>query len=108
MVRLPLRALPLEKAVWKLTGHHALLFGLEDRGVLRQGAAADLLLFDPRSVGRGQRRRAWDLPAGASRLVAEGRGVHGVWVNGVRVVDARGPIASAARTGRILREFAGS
>jgi N-acyl-D-aspartate/D-glutamate deacylase len=101
-------ALPLEKAVWKLTGHPARLFGLEDRGVLRQGAAADLLLFDPRSVGRGQRRRAWDLPAGASRLVAEGKGVHGVWVNGVRVVDVRGPIASAARTGRILRDFARS
>jgi N-acyl-D-aspartate/D-glutamate deacylase len=99
-------ALPLEKAVWKLTGHPARLFGLADRGVLRAGAAADLLLFDPATVGRGQRRRAWDLPAGASRLVADGKGVHGVWVNGTRIVDARGPIDTAARPGRVLRDFA--
>ena len=99
-------ALPLEKAVWKLTGHPARLFGLADRGVLRAGAAADLLLFDPATVGRGQRRRAWDLPAGASRLVADGKGILGVWVNGTRIVDARGPVAGVARTGRILRDFA--
>ena len=99
-------AVAIEKAVWKLTGHPAQLFGLVDRGVLRVGAAADLLLFDPAEVGRGRRRRAWDLPAGASRLVADGRGVRGVWVNGTRVVDARGPIAAAARPGRILRDFA--
>ena len=99
-------ALPLEKAVWKLTGHPATLFGLRDRGILRAGAAADLLLFDPAQVGRGQRRRAFDLPAGASRLVADGQGIHGVWVNGVQVVDAQGPIDAAARPGRILRDFA--
>jgi len=91
-------ALPLEKAA---------LFGLRDRGTLREGAAADLLLFDPATVGRGQRRRAWDLPAGASRLVAEGKGVHGVWVNGERVVDRNGPIAAASRAGKVLRDFAG-
>ncbi|MFO0292591.1 MAG: N-acyl-D-amino-acid deacylase family protein [Rhodospirillales bacterium] len=99
-------ALPLEKAVWKLTGHPATLFGLRDRGILRAGAAADLLLFDPAQVGRGQRRRAFDLPAGASRLVADGQGIHGVWVNGVQVVDAQGPIDAVARPGRILRDFA--
>jgi N-acyl-D-aspartate/D-glutamate deacylase len=101
-------ALPLEKAAWKLTGHPAALFGLRDRGTLREGAAADLLLFDPATVGRGQRRRAWDLPAGASRLVAEGKGVHGVWVNGERVVDRNGPIAAASRAGKVLRDFAGN
>ena len=100
-------ALALEKAAWKLTGHPAALFGLRDRGTLREGAAADLLLFDPATVGRGQRRRAWDLPAGASRLVAEGKGVHGVWVNGERVVDRNGPIATASRAGKVLRDFAG-
>ncbi|MFM8989808.1 MAG: amidohydrolase family protein, partial [Alphaproteobacteria bacterium] len=101
-------ALPLEKAAWKLSGPPGALFGLRDRGALREGAAADLLLFDPATVGRGQRRRAWDLPAGASRLVAEGKGVEGVWVNGARVVDRNGPIADAARAGKVLRDFAGS
>jgi N-acyl-D-aspartate/D-glutamate deacylase len=98
--------LPLETAVWKLTGHPARLFGLRDRGVLAPGHAADLLLFDPAEIGRGPRARVYDLPAGASRLVARPRGVAGVWVNGQRVVDAQGPIAGVTRPGRVLRDFA--
>jgi N-acyl-D-amino-acid deacylase len=98
--------LPLEAAVHKLTGHPAKLFGMTDRGTLRAGAAADLLLFDPKTVGRGKRERTYDLPAGASRLVAHPQGVHGVWVNGLRIVDAKGPIAIDARPGRVLRDFA--
>ncbi len=97
--------LPLETAVWKLTGHPARLFGLKDRGVLAPGHAADLLLFDPAEIGRGPRARVHDLPTGASRLVARPRGVAGVWVNGQRVVDAEGPIAGTTRPGRVLREF---
>jgi N-acyl-D-aspartate/D-glutamate deacylase len=98
--------LSLEAAVHKLTGHPAALFGMTDRGILKPGAAADLLLFDPGTVGRGRRERSYDLPAGASRLVAHPKGVHGVWVNGLRVVDDKGPIALAARPGRVLRDFA--
>lgn len=98
--------LPLEAAVHKLTGHPARLFGLRDRGVLKPGAAADLLLFDPKTVGRGKRERTYDLPAGASRLVAHAKGVHGVWINGRHVVDAKGPIAIDDRPGKVLRDFA--
>ncbi len=98
--------LSLEAAVHKLTGHPARLFGLRDRGVLAPGAAADLLLFDPKTVGRGKRVRSYDLPAGASRLVAHPLGVHGVWVNGRQIVDAAGPIATSERPGRVLRDFA--
>lgn len=98
--------LPLEAAVHKLTGHPAALFGMTDRGRLEVGAAADLLLFDPKTVGRGRRERTYDLPAGASRLVAHPQGVHGVWINGTRVVDAEGPLAVGARPGRVLRDFA--
>ena len=96
----------LEAAVHKLTGHPAELFGLKDRGQLRAGAAADLMLFDPARVGRGKRVRVNDLPAGASRLRASALGLHGVWINGVQIVDASGPIASARRPGQVLRDFA--
>ena len=101
-----LGAISLPGAVHKLTGHPAKLFGIRDRGVLRAGAFADLLLFDPATVGRGPNRRAYDLPAGAPRLTAEPRGVHGVWVNGRRVADRAGALADAPRAGRMLREFA--
>ena len=98
--------LPLEAAVRKLTSDPASVFGIPDRGRLEQGCAADLLLFDPATVGRGPKRRVFDLPAGASRLVTPAIGVHGVWVNGARVVDESGPIPAAPRAGRLLREFA--
>jgi N-acyl-D-aspartate/D-glutamate deacylase len=98
-------AISLAQAVRKLTGHPASLFGIADRGVLRAGAFADLLLFDPATVGRGPNRRTFDLPAGAPRLRAEARGVLGVWVNGRRIVDRHGLRADAPRNGRLLRDF---
>ena len=56
--------LPLEEAVRKLTSDPASVFGIRDRGRLEQGYAADLLLFDPATVGRGPKRRVFDLPGG--------------------------------------------
>ncbi|HXX12680.1 MAG TPA: hypothetical protein VEK05_14285, partial [Burkholderiales bacterium] len=64
------------------------------------------LLFDPATVGRGKAQRVFDLPAGASRLVTPGLGVHGVWVNGQRIADAGGMPSDAALAGQVLRAFA--
>ena len=103
-------ALTLEQAAWRLTGQPAALYGIEERGALRKGYHADLLLFDPRTVERTPNRRVYDLPAGASRLTCDAIGVHGVWVNGERIVDAKGVTAggrAASRLpGRLLRDFA--
>ena len=93
----------LAEAAWRLTGQPARLFGMRGRGALRPGCWADLLLFDPASVGRGPNRRAFDLPAGQPRLKAEGVGVHGVWVNGVRIFGDGA--SESALPGRLLREF---
>jgi N-acyl-D-aspartate/D-glutamate deacylase len=98
--------LPLEAAVAKLTGQPARLFGIKERGLLNPGYWADLLLFDPGTVDRGEKRRVFDLPAGAPRLTTSAIGVHGVWVNGERVADARGMIGSERRPGAVLRDFA--
>ena len=80
------------------------------RGRLSVGAHADLLLFDPLRVNRGRSRRVFDLPSAAARLTTDAIGVHGVWVNGTRVVDEDGAIGDAARSGhrpgQLLREFA--
>ena len=91
-------ALGLEDAVRRLTGAPAQLFGIRDRGALKAGCAADLLLFDPAKVGRGPKRRVFDLPGGHPRLTTPALGVHGVWVNGVRELE-RLP-------GKVLRDFA--
>jgi hypothetical protein len=46
-----------------------------------------------------------DLPTGASRLDTPAVGLHGVWVNGVRVADTRGIMADCGRPGQLLRQF---
>lgn len=95
----------LEEAVAALTSRQADAYGIRDRGRLRTGCHADLLLFDPDTVGRGAKERVFDLPAGASRLIRHGHGIHGLWVNGHRVMDDAGVIRNAARPGKLLREF---
>lgn len=98
-----LGVLTLAEAAWRLTGQPVRLFGIRERGALRPGYWADLLLFDPATVRRGPNRRQFDLPAGQPRLVAEAVGVHGVWVNGVRVVGKDS--IPEQLPGRLLREF---
>ena len=96
----------IAEAVRKLTSQPASLFGMRERGRLAPGFAADLLLFDPATVGRGEKRRVHDLPAGAARLTTSARGVHGVWVNGVLVADAGGVLRDLHPPGKVLRDFA--
>jgi N-acyl-D-aspartate/D-glutamate deacylase len=97
--------LTLAEAVKRVTGDVADAYRIGDRGRLAPGAWADMLLFDPKTVARGDKRRVNDLPTGASRLDTPAVGVHGVWVNGVRTVDERGVLRDCGRPGRVLREF---
>jgi N-acyl-D-amino-acid deacylase len=99
-----LGVLKIEDAARRLTGHPAGVFGIKERGVLAPGYFADLLLFDPAKVDRGPRMRVFDLPGGHPRLTTAPVGVHGVWVNGVRVADERRVYTDRA-PGRLLREF---
>jgi N-acyl-D-amino-acid deacylase len=101
-----LGAMSLPQAVRRLTAQPAAILGLTDRGQIRAGLAADLLLFDPASSGRGPKRRVFDLPGGAARLTTDALGVHGVWVNGQQVADGAGLLQKAPLAGRLLTEFA--
>jgi N-acyl-D-aspartate/D-glutamate deacylase len=101
-----LGAMSLAEAVRRLSAHPASVLGLENRGVIREGFAADLLLFDPNRVGRGPKRRVHDLPGGAPRLTTDALGVHGVWVNGQQVADAAGLLPEAPLAGKLLTHFA--
>ena len=99
-------AMRLPEAVRRLTSQSALLFGMPRRGLLREGYAADLLLFDPATVGRGPKRRVHDLPGGAPRLTTDALGVHGVWVNGAQVADGNGLLGNAPLAGELMTRFA--
>ncbi len=100
------KLMPLEQAIRKLTSEPAALFGIRDRGRVAVGNHADLLLFDPKTVGRGPSKRVFDPPAGASRLTTPATGIHGVWVNGKKMADAEGLRKDAPRAGKVLRDFA--
>ena len=97
--------LTLPEAVKRVTSDVATAYRIEGRGRIAPGAWADLLLFDPATVGRGPKRRVHDLPTGASRLDTPAVGVHGVWVNGVRTADEDGVRGDCGRPGRVLRTF---
>jgi len=99
------KVLKLEEAARKLTSDPAAVFGIEGRGRLQAGYAADLLLFDPSTVSRGPKKRVQDLPGGGARLLTPPVGVHGVWVNGARIVDERGSLPQKTLPGRVLRRF---
>jgi N-acyl-D-aspartate/D-glutamate deacylase len=95
------RLVDTEEAVRLLTGVPAGLYGLRDRGVLREGAWADVVVFDEATIGSGPLHTRADLPGGAQRLFAEARGIHQVIVNGEPVVE-HGEVTSSV-SGRILR-----
>jgi N-acyl-D-amino-acid deacylase len=96
----------LEQAVQSVTSKPAAVYRIKDRGRLVPGAHADMILFDPATVGRGAKRRVSDLPAGASRVDTAAVGLEGVWINGRRTVDANGPLKDCGLPGKLLRDFA--
>jgi N-acyl-D-amino-acid deacylase len=98
--------LSLEKAVWRLTGHPAAVYGMTDRGVIAEGAVADLVAFDAATIGTALPRRVYDFPGGADRLIAHSIGVHHVWVGG-QPIRLDGNDLGAGGTGRVLRNGVG-
>jgi N-acyl-D-aspartate/D-glutamate deacylase len=88
-------ALTLEAAVKKITSDTAQIWGLKDRGSLARGQAADVVVFDPATIGRGEERPEFDMPGDGMRYVRDAIGVDTVLVNGQivresgRYTDAR-------------------
>ncbi|HVH19361.1 MAG TPA: amidohydrolase family protein [Myxococcota bacterium] len=74
--------LSLEHAVKKITGDTARIWNLPNRGLLRPGQAADVVVFDPDAIGRGAELPARDMPEGGMRYVRSASGVDTVVVNG--------------------------
>ena len=88
-----------------LTQRPAEMFGISDRGLLATGRPADVVVFDPATVGPSKLRRVYDMPAGADRLIADAHGIDAVIVNGA-VIRRDGQDVAAADgnlPGRLLR-----
>jgi N-acyl-D-amino-acid deacylase len=95
--------LTLEQAVRKLSGVQADLMGFADRGYLRPGACADVVVFDPETVAPGPLRRVRDFPADAERITADQPiGVRHVLVNGVAVRVDGVQAGRDVRPGRVI------
>ncbi len=93
--------LSLEAAVHKITDVPARMFGLRDRGRLAPGYRADLVVFDPSTVGNGSITLRNDLPNDENRLFADAVGVEHVLVNGVEINDHG--VLTGATPGTVLR-----
>ncbi len=90
----------LERCVQLMTQAPARLFGLRERGELKAGYHADVVVFDPSTVDTAEVHLVDDLPGGSARLYAEAIGVHRVLVNGTTVV--RDGKATDARPGTVF------
>ena len=95
------KLISLERAIQLITQVPAHLFGLRERGEIREGFHADVVVFDPEQVGAGPVYMADDLPGDSSRLVADAIGIRRVFVNGQpTLVDG---VDTALRPGALLQ-----
>jgi N-acyl-D-aspartate/D-glutamate deacylase len=95
------QAFTLEHAVHMLTCVPATLWGFHDRGLIREGMAADIVVFDPERIIAEMPEVVDDLPAGARRLVQRARGVAATVVNGQTLL--RNGKHTGALPGNLLR-----
>ncbi len=93
--------LSLEEAVYRLTFNLASVFGMHDRGLIRPGLQADLVVFDPDTVSPLEEEMVPDLPAGENRLVQKSVGYHATVVNGEVLIE--NGEHTGAHPGRVLR-----
>jgi N-acyl-D-amino-acid deacylase len=76
------QAFTLEDGIHMLTQRPAQVFGITDRGTLEVGKPADVVVFDHDEVGHLGKRRVYDLPGGADRIISDAKGISAVIVNG--------------------------
>lgn len=95
------KIMSLERGIQRLTAEPAAFFGIEKRGKIAAGMAADLVIFDYDKIGSARNSMRNDLPGGGRRLVVESFGVHHTIVNGV--VTREAGASTGQRSGQVLR-----
>ena len=94
-------AFTLEQAVRLITHDTASAWGFYDRGLVREGLNADLVIFDPDTIHQNMPELVHDLPAGAARLKQTARGIHTTIVNGQLLLQENEP--SGQLPGHLIR-----
>jgi N-acyl-D-amino-acid deacylase len=94
-------ALSLEEAVKKITSDTCAIWGLRERGQLREGYAADVVVFDPDTIDRGPEVASDDFPGGGTRWIRRSIGVDTVIVNGTVTWTKADGYVEGARAGVI-------
>ena len=99
----------LETAVHMLSQRPAQVFGIEDRGFLAEDGFADVVIFDAHEVGHNGKRRVFDLPSGADRLISDAVGINAVIVNGTLIREDGADTVSSSDSlpGKLLRNGKG-
>jgi len=97
----PAGVISLEQAVHRLCGMPATVHGLRDRGFLRAGAWADVVVYDPATLAAGEAHLVRDFPAGTERYVVDASGYRAVVVNGEILLEDG--VHTGALPGHVLR-----
>ena len=93
--------LPIEEGIRRITHLPAVLLGIQGRGLIARGYAADVVMFDATRLKLGTKQVVKDLPGGGERWQVKPQGVARVIVNGETIVD-QGEL-TGKRAGRVLR-----
>lgn len=96
----------LEEAHWRLSYVPAWIIGIHDRGVLREGMAADVIIYDLEKlrIDPAEPEMVYDLPGGEGRLVQRAAGIDYTIINGQ--ITYEGQTCTGARPGALLRSAA--
>lgn len=94
----------MEEAIRRWTWVPASVFGLHDRGLIREGMQADVVVFSPEDLKIGKKEMIQDVPGGETRLIQKAEGIHHTIVNGRMMLNGSQPTGEMA--GSVLRSSA--
>ncbi len=96
----------LEKAHYKISGLPAYIAGFTDRGILKEGLAADIIVYDPDKLGLQYDQPVYDtdFPGGERRIIQKAKGIRYTIVNG-GVTFTEGTVCTGATPGKLLRSY---
>jgi N-acyl-D-aspartate/D-glutamate deacylase len=96
----------LEKAHYKISGLPAWIAGFTDRGILKEGYAADIIVYEQEKLGLQYDSPVYatDFPGGERRIIQKAKGIRYTLVNGV-VTFEEGTVCTGATPGKLLRSY---
>ena len=98
------QVMSMEEAIRRWTWVPASVFGMKDRGLIREGMRADVTIFSPEELEAGEKEKVQDLPHGETRLIQKGKGFKHTIVNGKVLLND--DVHTGEMPGQLLRSAA--